>query len=160
MTELITSKAFQRVLICLAALILLLGAFYLGIMVGMRKARHFSGWSQNYERMFPPRRGGPGMDGQRRYAPPFQPQTFPGGSGAFGKIISASGTALLISGKDGVEQNVVTTPETIIRVGRQNGTLQDLRPDTDVAIFGAPTGTGQIEARLIRVLGPATSTAR
>lgn len=158
MTELIRSKLFQRALICLAALIVLLGTFYLGIMVGMRKARHFSGWSQNYERMFPPHYGGPGMDD--RNAPPFQPQTFPGGSGAFGKILSASGTALLISGKDGVEQNVVTTPETIIRVGRQNGTLQDLRPDTDVAIFGAPTGTGQIEARLIRVLGPATSTVR
>jgi hypothetical protein len=126
-------------------MILLLGAFAGGVTVGERKARHFSNFSENYNHMFGPRHIGPGD------RLPFGMPMLPEGHGVFGKVISVSGSNLVINGKDNVEQNVTVASSTAIRIGREDGTLADILPDTDVAVFGAPNDQGQIEARLIRI---------
>ncbi len=143
------SPAMQRILISLAALIILIGTFTLGVNLGERKARHFSGWYENYGGMF--YKHAPPMP---RPGQPFAPR-MPDPHGVFGKILSISDTNLVIQGKDGIEQNVLVTSSTVIRVGNERTNMTDLHREgiinLDAAAFGEPNGQGQIEARLIRL---------
>jgi hypothetical protein len=148
MQELLKSAMFKGVLFTLATLILLCGVFSLGVRVGERKAQHFSRWSENYGRMFGPRNG-PG--GGFPSSPSFG--QISDAHGAFGKVLSINGSMIVIQGKDNLEQNIFVTTSTAIRIGRDSGTLADIHPDTDAAVFGVPNEQGQIEARLIRVMG-------
>jgi len=141
----INSRVLRVVLACLAAFILLTGAFCLGINVGERKAHHFAGWMDNYDRAF----GHRPPEGFKMM--PLEPAPFPGGHGVFGKVISVSGSNLVIQGPDAVEQDVTMTTSTQIRAGRDTIPMGDIRPDMDAAVFGAPNGRGQIDARLIRL---------
>ncbi|HWR00021.1 MAG TPA: hypothetical protein VN397_04225 [Candidatus Methylomirabilis sp.] len=143
MSEFIKSKSVQVLLTVLAALILLVASFTAGVSVGERKARHFSKWSENYPRMFGTERGFRGMT-------PFRGA--PDAHGAFGKILSVSGSDIVVQGKDGVEQNVLVSSSTEIRVGRERGGIDDIRPGDQAAVFGAPNEEGQIDARLIRLM--------
>ena len=143
MSDLISSKYVQGILAGLIAVILLIASFAAGVSVGERKARHCSKWSDNYSQMFGPRRGGRG-------SPPFG--LMPDTHGAFGKVLSLSGSEVVVQGKDGVERNVLVTSSTEIRVGRERGGIDDVRPDDQAAVFGAPNDKGQIEARLIRLM--------
>ena len=148
MTELLKSAWFKIMLACLAVLILFIAGFSLGLCVGERKASHFMNWSQNYDRMFPPgQRGG-------RHGGFMPPRELPDTHGAFGKILSVSGQSVVIQNPNNLEENVLVTSSTEIRIGRDRGTLQDLKPEVQAAVFGAPNGQGQIEARLIRLMGP------
>lgn len=138
----------QRLLIACGILLVLVAVFTLGVRVGERKARHFSGWYENYGRMLPPPRG---FERERR-APMRAPM--PSGHGVFGKVISISGNSLIIAGKEGMEQNVIVTSSTTIRIGNEDIAPESLPsplPNTDAAVFGAPNAQGQIEARLIRL---------
>jgi hypothetical protein len=145
MSEFLKSRLFKVILICLGALILLIGSFSLGVTVGERKARHFSGFVENYGRMFPEQRRGPPEN------MPFAPLPLPDTHGVFGKVLSVSGQSLVVQGRDGMEQNVLVTSSTEIRIGRDRGTIQDVKPDADASVFGAANDKGQIEARLIRL---------
>ncbi len=73
------------------------------------------------------------------------------GHGVFGKILSVSGSTLVVQGKDNVEQNVLVSTSTVIRVGREQGSLADIHADNQAAVFGTPNDQGQIDARLIRL---------
>ncbi len=135
------SKILTLSLIALASLILLFGSFQLGMTIGERKEAHASDWCNRYGRMFTFVSKGP------EQAPP--PRPFP--NGAFGRVLSASGTGFVIQGKDGMEQNIVVTTSTVIRIGTQTGGSDDVKPDMDVSVFGVPNPLGQIEAHLIRI---------
>lgn len=137
MSDLIASKNVQAVLVGLAAVILFVATFAAGVSVGEQKARHFSNWSKNYPDMFDSRGNPRGPRGTH---------------GAFGKVLSVSGSEVVVQGRDGVEQNVLVTSSTEIRVGRERGAMDDVRPDDQAAVFGAPNDDGQIEARLIRLM--------
>lgn len=128
------SKTLPAVLFALGGLILLSGSFALGVNIGERKSRHFDNWSRNYGRM---------MMNWRRDAP--NPH------GAFGKILSVSDSTLVIQDNNNVEQGVIMTSSTVIRIGRDHGSVTDLGPEINVAVFGRPNDQGQIEASLIRI---------
>lgn len=149
MPQFIHSRVIMAILATLAALAVLAGVFQLGVTVGERKSRHFTRWYDNYNRnLMPlaPRREGPGMPpGGMPW--PMLPNTH----GVFGKILSINENSLVVQGKDNVEQNVIITSSTEIRAGRDAGTPEDLKPDTEVSVLGAPNEQGQIEARLIRL---------
>lgn len=151
MLESITSKSLYLAFAIVAAIVILLGSFTLGIHVGERKARHMAGWYAHYEQEF--NRSSPMMNRRQPSIPNLQPG-LPGGHGVFGKIISISGSTLLVQGKDGLEQSVVVTSSTSIRMGRAAGSLQNIQANMPVAVFGDPDDQGQIEARLIRLFEP------
>lgn len=144
-----SSPTMQRLLIGLSALIILIGTFALGVNLGERKARHFSGWYENYGGMF--HEHTPSMP---KLGQPF-PSRMPDAHGVFGKILSVSDTNFVIQGKDGIEQNVLVTSSTVIRIGNERTNMTDLHEEEilnlNAAAFGAPNGRGQIEARLIRL---------
>ena len=145
MSNFLKSRLFRILLACLGALILIVGSFSLGVNVGERKARHLSGWAENYGRMFPMRRDFPGDM-------PFAPPPMSESHGVFGKVLSVSDQTVVVQGQDGVEQNVLMTSSTEIRIGRDQAKASDIKPDEDASVFGTPNDKGQIEARLIRLM--------
>lgn len=146
MTEFLNSKIAFRVLIGVGLIALIAGTFAAGVSVGERKSRHFSAWTESYGKSF----GGPQRD-RRGGRPPFEPM-LPGGHGVFGQVLSASSGTMVVQGKDDVEQSVLVTSSTKIRIGRDEGKLEDIQPEMEAAVFGAPNGEGQIEAQLIRIM--------
>jgi hypothetical protein len=142
----ITSKRMQILIGILSLLIVLCFTFLLGVKVGERRARHLNNWSeyaQGRGLMMPQQRGG------RPMRLPFRPMPFP--NGVFGRVLSASGTTLLIEGQDHFQQNVVITTSTAIRTEQGSTSSSAIQPNQEVGVFGSPNGQGQIEANLIRL---------
>ena len=151
MTNLLHSTATRRALLVLGALVLLCGTFSLGLHLGERRAGFASGWERGYRHMMPFNRGfGRGEEG----TPPMMRPLFPNGHGVFGNVLSVSNDSLVIQGKDGLEQTVLVTSSTTIRVGTETVGLKDIPKDLSklqASAFGAPNASGQVEARLIRL---------
>lgn len=144
MKELFKSPALRYTLIVLGGLILLLGSFRAGMLVGERKSRHFANWPQQFGQMFNQR---------ERSRVPMPPPMLPGTHGVFGKVISIDVPLMVVQGKDNIEQTVSMTTSTEIRTGRERVAAEDIKADMDVSVFGEPGDDGQIEARLIRIFG-------
>ncbi|HBW74168.1 MAG: hypothetical protein UX10_C0004G0035 [Candidatus Magasanikbacteria bacterium GW2011_GWA2_45_39] len=138
------SSAFVWITWMVAALILLLLVFKLGIMVGARKAEFSYRWSDNYHRNF----GGPTRSGFFRG---LGDKDFMQGSGITGGIIKIDGQTIVIKGSDGVEKTVVVTDQTLIKRARKTLALTDLKVDDELVVIGAPNSAGQTEAKFIRV---------
>jgi hypothetical protein len=150
MQDFSSSPLVRRFLVVMAILLVVLAIFTFGVHVGERKARHFSGWERNYQHMVPSRRG-PAMMNERT---PFMRPPLPGAHGVFGNIPSMTDNHLVIQGQNGIEENVVITSSTVIRVGQDTVNMSDLPANLargKVAVFGTPTDQGQLEARLIRL---------
>ncbi len=137
------SLLFRRIFIALAVVACTLAVFSAGVHVGERKARHFIGWSEHYGEAFLP----PPMHGML----PFPSQGLPPAHGVFGTILSVEGDTVVVQGNDGVEQRVRVASSTAIRLGRSSGAVGDLKPETQVAVFGEPGTDGEIAAKLIRL---------
>ena len=88
MQPLITSKRIQVLLGVLILLILMCFSFMIGAKAGERRSRHFCNWSENYPEMMRPHREG------RPMMTPFRPMPLP--NGTFGRVLSATGTTVLI----------------------------------------------------------------
>lgn len=144
--KILQSKTFHRWLVVLAALVLILGSFAVGMAVGYRKANFSYAWGENYDRNFGgPRHGlfgfDPGID-------------FTNAHGVSGSIINVASSSLVISGKDGVEKTVFLSTSTIVRENREDIAASDLEKGEVVIVLGAPNARGQINAELIRILPP------
>ena len=139
MLTFLQSKWIKGILVALGIFIFMLISFSAGVAVGEHKARHFSRF--------------PNHAVERRQPFPFPPMALPGTHGVFGEILSISGSTIIIESRGKVEQPILVTSSTEIRIGREHGTLQDLHTKINIAVFGTPTDQGPVEARLIRVLG-------
>lgn len=144
MQSFFSSVIARRILLGIAVLIVFFGAFWLGVEVGERKAQHAFRGSEQYGRMF----GNPRGSGRTPFGAPMLPPSH----GVFGKVISVSGNSVVVQGPDGLEQNVLVTTSTQIRVGRDQVKIDDIKLNSDIGVFGVPNEQGQIDARLIRVL--------
>lgn len=133
-------NAFWKIVLCwLAILLLVIGAFAIGVRIGEQKARHFlSRGSENR-----------GLIMNRGRAPsPFM--QMPPAHGAFGVIQAVSGTVLTVTTAQ-VTEDVLVTSSTVIRAGSQTVGLDGLHAGQSVSVIGMPNAQQQIEARLIRV---------
>lgn len=154
--ELISLKIVKYILGGTGLLVLLLAVFGCGMYVGFSKARFSYQWGENYHRIF----GGPQL-----FGPP--PRDLPrkmGGmmnreigvgfinpNSAAGVVIRFDSSTLYIKGNDNVERSIIVNDQTVIRQGRNNISVIDLKTDDQVVVLGTPSSTGQIEAKLIRV---------
>ena len=150
----------QHVLLLSAGMFLtLILGFAIGVHVGERKFRHFSAWSDRYDAEL----GRPMMGRSRGKGGPMRGEMghmpFPGAHGVFGKVVSVSGTAMVVEGRDGIEQGVQMTTSTKVRSGAEEKSIADLSANDSVVVFGAPSGDGEIDAQLIRIFPATTSTA-
>jgi hypothetical protein len=128
------------------AVVLIFGA---GIFVGEMKARFSYRWAENYHKNF----GGPQGGFMGRLPgnlPP--PGDFIEGHGTFGEIIKINDSDFVIKGQGDVEKVVVVGKDTVIDEGRKTIKKEDLKVGDCAVIIGSPNESGQIEAKLIRIM--------
>jgi len=151
----LNKKNVTIILASLGSVILLMAVFAAGVSVGFHKARFNYQWGENYRQNF----GGlmMGRPGEREVRP--QPgflgeargNMFFNANSASGSVVKTDTSTLYIVGDDKVEKSITVDSKTIIRKGNEILKLSDLKTDDKVVILGAPSSTGEIEARLIRV---------
>jgi len=144
--EIFQPTHFNKLLIVLAVMVVLVFVFTLGVFVGHEKARFSGAWGEHYYRniMGP---GGPGGFGMMD----FDRRGFNARSG-LGQIIKIDGNALIVKDQANAEKSVLITDQTAIVRDNQNIKATDLKVDDKIVIIGRPNDQGQIEPRLIRVL--------
>ena len=124
--------------------IILLLVFKAGMIVGIKKAEFSFRWSDNYHKNF----GGP----RQGFFRGFRDRDFIEANGTFGQIIKIDGSMLVIKGKNDVEKVILVNDKTTITRFRETIKLSDLKINDDIVIIGDPNTSGQIEAKLIRVM--------
>lgn len=150
--EFFSSKIFAISMISIAVLIILLLSFNLGIFIGSEKAKFSCRWNSNYYKNFD---GPRGFDNQKE--PPFLPMgkkdmRIMDSRGLFGSIINVDNNSLTIKDKDGIEKIVLIEENTAIKEFNKDIKITDLKLDLDIVVLGEPNNSGQIIAKLIRVL--------
>ena len=146
MNKFLESRAFTVIICVIAAIIVILLVFKVGLMVGVRKADFSCRWSDNYHRNF----GGP----DKGFLAGLGDRNFIEASGAFGQIIKIDGKTVVMNGKDNVEKIIVVDDKTSIQNGRQTVKSADLKVGDLIVVIGEPDELGKIEAKLIRVMPP------
>ena len=123
--------------------------FGAGLGIGYRKAGFSYQWGDNYHKMF----GGPREGFMRQMPPaPFRIEDdFINPHGTTGSVIKVDGNNLIIKGNDNVEKTILVSDKTIIRSGRQNIKVADLKVGDLTVTIGQPNDQGQIDASLIRI---------
>ena len=141
---------FNKSLIILAAILVLLFVFAAGVLVGHEKNRFSRDWGENYYRniMGPGRRGMMGLGGQPNF----------NGHSGLGQIMKIEGDILVIKDQANIEKTILVTDKTSIIRNNQNIKITDLKVDDTIVVIGRPNNQGQIEPTLIRVLPVPTST--
>lgn len=149
--EILKPIHFNKLLIILAVVVVLVFVFTLGIFVGHEKARFSGAWGENYYRNIigPGGSGGFGMMDFDR--PGFNARS------GLGQIIKIDGNSLVIKDQANAEKIILVTDQTAIVKDNQNIKVTDLKIDDKIVVIGRPNSQGQIEPRLIRVL-PASTT--
>ena len=122
---------------------MLLVVLGVGMFIGFRKADFSYRWGENYYRNFG---GPPGFFGD------LGGRDFMDAHGVSGQIIKIDGQTLTIKGRDNTEKIVVIGNDTLIRRGSDTIKPSDLKVDDNIVVIGQPNNTGQIEAKLIRVM--------
>ena len=142
--KILQSKKFKIVMSIIGSIIILLLVFSIGTIVGFKKANFSFRWAENYHRNFGGPRGG--------FFEDFSGRDFIDANGTFGQIIKIDGSTLVIDGRDNTEKIVLIKDNTIINGFQNNLKLADLKVNDYIVVIGDPNNTGQIEAKLIRLM--------
>lgn len=119
----------------------LLLVFWMGMAVGFQRARFAGQFGDNFQRNFL---------GQRAFGLPGE--NLPGGHGAVGEIVSLQLPEAVVAGPDNLERVIVVSSSTEIRRVREKIPSSELQIGEFVVVIGNPNQSGQIEARLIRIM--------
>jgi len=143
----------KRIIVGLAVFVIVVLIFGAGMFIGGMKARFSYRWAENYHRNF----GGPegGFMDELKMMPPNS--EFIEGHGTFGQIIKIDGLTLVIKGRNDVEKIILIKDDTVIKRLRDTVKPAELKVDEFIVVIGEPNDTGQVEAKLIRVLSPMES---
>ena len=142
------SKVSVAVLYVIGFILIIMIVFYCGMSVGFHKASFGRDWGENYNRNFGMM--GPGGMMQGRF--PLGENNFPNAHGAIGKIIKITLPTLIVEDKDNTEKVVLIKDDTKIEEMMTPLQKTDLKVDDFVVVIGSPNTTGQIEAKLIRIM--------
>ena len=142
------------VLWIIGGLALLLLVFGFGTIVGYRAAAFRMNSGEHYFADF-------GF-GAPFTAKPFGPLFVfrgPNPHGAVGKVVDVGTSTLAIVDPDNDESSIVIGPATAIEENGSAISISGIHPGDVIAVIGAPNGSGQVEARFVRVFPPAATTA-
>lgn len=129
--------------IAIIALVLILVSFRLGVFVGQKQAEFSYRWGENYHQNF----GGPNGG----FMQDLRGQDFIAGHGNVGRIIKKDSESLIIQDRDNIEKIIKVDPKTVIKNGRKDIKINELKIDDGIIVLGSPQDDGNILARLIRV---------
>jgi len=150
------NKNLKTVAIVVGSLFAIIVVFAAGVAVGLNKARFSSDFGRNYERNFLGSRfdddrsmmGRGSIGGMMRE---FSGRDFRNAHGLSGTIISITENNLIIKDRDNKENTVAVTDKTVIRQGRDNLKVNDLKNNDQIVVIGNPGNDGIINADLIRL---------
>ena len=143
LTSLTESKLFKGIIAGIGFFVILLLVFEAGEIVGSREANFSYRWSENYQRNFA---GGSAGN------PDLGRGGFLMSGGIFGSVIKTASSSLIVQDRDDAEKVITISSGTVIRRFRDSISVGDLQENDPVVIIGSPNNSGQIEAKLIRVL--------
>jgi hypothetical protein len=129
------------------ALFVLVFAF--GVWIGNEKAKFSYNWADNYHKNF----AGPQNGFSQNW------RDMPGGDfinahGVFGEVIKIDENSFVIRGRENIENIIIVSQDTVIKRLSSDIKLKDLKIGEFVVIIGSPNNSGQIEAKLIRIMPP------
>lgn len=142
----VRSEQFRWIALFVVLVLALFIAFQAGSAFGFHRAAYGYHLEENYGRTFGSATG--------RFMQP----GIPGGHGATGKIVSVTSSTMTIATNNGPEQNVSIDTDTMIRSLNGTASSSALAAGDSVVIFGEPTDSGGILARLIRIVPAPTPT--
>lgn len=143
-------KVMQRFVKAIAVIVIALIIFKIGVFVGYRKAGFSYRFGENYYRTF----GGQRLDSGRGMMNGFMHDNMPGGHGVTGKVIKVSLPTIIVEGSDNIEKVININNDTLIRNMMDTATPTDIKIDDSIIVIGSPTPTGEIDAKLIRIISP------
>lgn len=145
--EVFGSKSFRVTAALIGIFLIALASFAIGMAAGFHKARFSYAWGENYERNFagPPPRGPLGI------LPDFRGRDFRNAHGLAGTVILKKENQLIVKDREEKENTVTVGEKTIIKIRRDNATLDDIKENSRVIVIGKPGEDGVIVAELIRV---------
>jgi hypothetical protein len=138
------SKVLTLIVCIIAALIIILIVFKVGMFVGERKAEFTFRWGDNYHRNFGGPRGG--------FMQGFNDRDFIDANGTFGQIIKIDNSNIVVKGRDDIEKVIIINDKTVIKSLNETIKSSDLKVDDYIVTIGEPNEQGQITAKLIRVM--------
>ncbi len=142
--KLFESHTTKIVLSTIAVMLIALIIFSIGMFVGFRKANFSYRLGENYSRNF----GGPRMG----MMDAFGGRDFTPGFGAVGMVLKIEGKTIYVKDKDTLEKIIITDDKTSIVRGREKILITDIAVDDAIVTIGTPNESGQIVAKLIRVM--------
>ncbi len=142
----------SKILIVIVGVIIVACIFLVGETVGYHKVETSYRFGENYNRIF---EGQQGM--HNIFLMPID-NMFSGTHGAFGKIVKITLPQVVIVGQDGLEKIIVLNDDSIIKEFRGDVSSSSLSVGDTITVLGSPDDTGQITAKLIRVV-PSTATS-
>lgn len=142
--EFLKTRYFTAIALIIAAIVVLILVFNLGIFIGFNKASFSYRWSENYHKNFAGPRGG--------FFREFSGKDFIDPHGTIGQIISINDNLIIIKGRDDIEKTILVKGDTIIKRFREIIKIADLATGDFIVVLGQPNDQGQIEAKFIRVM--------
>lgn len=137
-------KTIKMLAYSIGSLVLILLVFKVGTVVGAKRADFSCRWSDNYHQNF----GGP----KKGFMEGFGDRDFIEANGVFGQVIKIESNQLVIKDGGNIEKVVIVSESTVINKFKETIKISDLKVDDRVVIIGSPNSSGQIEAKLIRLM--------
>lgn len=141
----LTSKMFKGIMLGLLALVLLLVGFGLGMAVGIKKSEFSYKWHGNRPMMAPP-----GLN--RGFFNQLNGHDFMDANGTIGQISKIEGAVITIKDRGNTEKSVLSDDKTKIEIAGQAAKISDFKAGDTAIVIGDPNDSGQIQAKLIRVM--------
>jgi hypothetical protein len=139
------SKSYVKFMYIIGGFFILVFVFQIGMFAGYRKASFSRDWGNNYERNFGPNRPGPQIIKDNF-------GNLPNAHGAIGKIIKIEFPNIFVLDKDQTEKILIVDDNTNILERNEKVTSDSLAVDKYIVVIGTPNDSGQIEAKLIRII--------
>lgn len=160
-----SSKKLKIASIIAGSIVAALVIFVAGVNVGIHKAKFSYKFGENYERNFmnPGMMNPGGPNGQMGMGQPGFPdrianfpdrvegKNFRNPHGISGTIISISDNSLVIKDKDNKENSVAISDQTVIKSGRDDIKISDLKTNDQIVVIGKPGDDGKVNADFIRI---------
>lgn len=155
LSDFLKSRLFLGIVFGLAGAAVLLGTFHAGVRAGYHRAQFSSAWGEQYHRNFGGPRGGflPELR-MRPMGGPGRGAELPNPNGTFGNVIAVGEDTLTVVSEQGAEQVVRFDASTVIKKLDAAVRGSDIAAGDRVVVIGAPTESGQIQAKLIRIMPP------
>jgi hypothetical protein len=141
--DIFSSKWLRIALAAAGALIVLLAVFWFGMVIGEKRADFRNNWGENYGKFFgEPRRG---FFGELPGGGPGNP------FGNAGTVLSVKDNVIVAKSSDNSEKTILVSSSTVIMERDGRSDIGEIRPGELVVAIGSPNGSGQIEAKFIRI---------